>query len=226
MWQGWWRCSYRTKPDEKQLGQSLFLPKANRTTGNKMLHYLWFVMQDQVNGPARNGYVHPQGVKVFAHFKVSNLGIQGQSWRQKTYSSRQHHNLRILKWISSTWRIQNATLYCTLAASECRQPEHFLKGERLMFRVLDGQYFGRVQSSPHSIQHRGRVAARHVLTQDVTKEIDHTVESRHRRALLSSLFSNWTQSRSRNSVLTCSEAKLHFVLQHVTDIEESAAQPE
>lgn len=50
----------------------------------------------------------------------------------------------------------------TLAASQCGQSEHLLKGECVVFWVLDAQDFGWVQSSPHSIQHRGRVAARHI----------------------------------------------------------------
>lgn len=50
----------------------------------------------------------------------------------------------------------------TLASSQRGQSEHLLKGEFVVLGVLDVQDFGTVQSSPHSIQHRGRVAACHI----------------------------------------------------------------
>lgn len=52
--------------------------------------------------------------------------------------------------------------YLTLAPSQCGQSEHLLKGECVIFWVLDAQEFGWVHSSPHSIQHRGWVATRHI----------------------------------------------------------------
>lgn len=43
----------------------------------------------------------------------------------------------------------------TLAAPQCGQSEHLLEGERVVFRVLDGQDFGGIQSFSNSVEHRG-----------------------------------------------------------------------
>lgn len=62
-------------------------------------------------------------------------------------------------------------LCVTLAAPQCGQSEYLLKGKRVMIWVLDGQDFGCVQSSPHSIQHRGWVASCHIWATHINTSI-------------------------------------------------------
>lgn len=54
------------------------------------------------------------------------------------------------------------SLSLTLAASQRGQPEHLLKRERVVVRVQGAQDFRHVQSSPHGVQHGGRVATCHI----------------------------------------------------------------
>ncbi len=88
--------------------------------------------------------------------------LQWDEWRTKRQNTWCFNcNFHTVLPVVSEWQL---VLRLTLAASQRGQSEHLLKGECFVFWVLDGQDFGRGQSFPHSIQHRGWVAPRHVWT--------------------------------------------------------------